>query len=739
MLSKDARESTFLNQSFLFGTLVLFTTAITLYSFGLYFARTSAEPKFTIDLDRWAWLGDLQITFQKSDGILANHPRSFSLDDPSLMLSFEGPSLADQSINAEFNLTKVPRKFVKVSRKNKSSVEVPTLTDLKKSKGIQFIQELNANESFARMEEFRKMQKLHQTLIEHFSVVVNSQMSTHSNENKVSMVAAAAKKPEFEYSTVTTQLVEREPAKVQDIDLKLKEASQKVDDLLRTQTAFLDRNLSHQHSNSTLRSADSLDSKDDVVFSHSILRGSQGIRGSASFGYLSSAPTASMSSQWSTSKVLLSKNEYSSNRTYHEVRGYSSSPAVVDHSAMNIQIQKSDLQTLAMMLVNESKVNTQSSASSPWEKFQNMVELAEPEFREAFTQDQILVGVQSEMITSEESGAGWRSYRLDGFWPTVTRARPRQTVPLISENSAQLLALTSGSRAQKAAGVVFGKIPPGWTVSLSGRNERGVFLNSDYQAVSSFSVDGERSFAFVNAAPGAQLLILKGQSSRDQGLVAIPVLAGQATHVDLTRLTFRKLAGFVYNAESNDPYPLAGIQVRLSGTSGLDVFTGADGYFEIPEVLTVSDYPVYLETDQAGGFTHRYEIGPDNMDNAILYRLGNQQISEWVDQLEGGVSAESGLAVVAVPSTVMDQAGTRKLRPRITSLLANPSLIPETYTISPSGELKVQRSIYSKLPRFVSVQLSEGPFAAELIDETDQLVWSHLLIAQPRIINILGP
>lgn len=727
MLSRDARESTFFSQSFLFGAMAFFMAVISLYSFGLYIIRLNAEPVLTFDLDRWAWLGDIEIGLKKGDGIPSTQPSSFTMDDSSFLISFENPSEAQKSLNAEFNLARVTRKLDKVSSNNKSSRHLPTPTHLKQSHGIQFLQELGESETIAHMNEPKKMQKLHQALVRQISVAMSTQMNIHSSKNKRPVVATAANESEFEYSIVSTHLIDRGPATVRDtprinnsdIELKLKEAGQKVDDILRLKTSFLNQ---QYH-----------------ALSHSLSQGAQGVRGSAPFGYLSSAVTEGMPSQLRTSKVLLSKNEYSSNRLNYESRGYPQSSPAVAHSSMNIQIQRSDVQALAMMLANEAKMNTQGPTSSPWEKFQNMIETTGPEFREAFTHDQMLTGVQSDVITSEESGVGWRSYRLNGFWPTVTRVRPRQRVPLLSENSAQLLALTTGSRIQKSAGIVFGKIPPGWTVTLSGRSERGVYLNSDDQPVSPFSVEGERSFVFVNAAPGSQLLILKGHSVNDQGIVAIPVLAGQATQIDLTRLTFRKLAGFVYNAESNEPYPLAGVQVRLSGTSGLDVLTGSDGYFEIPEVLTVSDYPVYLETDQAGGFTHRYEISPDNIDNAILYRLGNQQISDWVDQLEGGVSAESALAVVAVPTAVIEQVGGRKLRPRVSSLLDNPSLIPETYTISPSGELKVQRSIYSKLPRFVSVQLSEGPFAAEVVDEKDQLIWSHLLIAQPRIINIVGP
>lgn len=361
------------------------------------------------------------------------------------------------------------------------------------------------------------------------------------------------------------------------------------------------------------------------------------------------------------------------------------------------------------------------------------------QFRDAFSPNATVDGVQSDSLTMEEDGAGWKSYHTEGYWPTVTRAVAQQQIPMISENSLQLLAVTSGARVEKQAGVVFGKVPQGWTVSVAGHSGPSTFLDEQNQAVSPFTFDGERTFVFLNSNPGAQSLILRGTSDSEQGLISIPILPGQATYVDLTQLTTRKLAGYVYDAESSEPYPLGGVQIRLSGTTGHDVLSGSDGYFEIPQVLTVADYPVFIESDHPSGFTHRYEIRPEGLDKVTLYRLGSKQVSGWLDQLEGGISSESGLLIAALPNSLFENKLDHHLFPRLTPILQGPKLVPESYTIAPSGQLEVQKPIHSQLPRFISVQLPEGPIAAEVVDEKGGLVWSHLLIAQPGIINIVSP
>jgi len=452
----------------------------------------------------------------------------------------------------------------------------------------------------------------------------------------------------------------------------------------------------------------------------------QYMKAARSFMSTQSIPTVGHFSTKSAEQIKIAKNEYSPI--------YSSESATSSESSKSQLVAASQVRAATLSSQAMSIAQDEAAAQALVSKLGGIAQ-----FRDAFNPNTTVDGVQADALTMEEDGAGWKSYHTEGYWPTLTRNAAQQQISMISENSLQLLAIASGVRLEKQAGVVFGKIPQGWTVSVAGHSGQGAFLDEQNQAVSPFTFDGERTFVFLNANPGAQSLVLRGTSDSEQGLISIPILPGQATFVDLSQLRTSKVAGYVYDAESSEPYPLGGVQIRLSGTTGQDVLSGSDGYFEIPQVVTVADYPVFIESDHPSGFTHRYEIHPESADKVTLYRLSSKQVSGWLDQLEGGVSSESGLLIAALPNSLFENKLEKKLFPRLTPLLQGPKLVPESYTIAPSGQLEVQKPVHSQLPRFLSVQLPEGPIAAEVIDEKGGLVWSHLLIAQPGIINIVSP
>jgi hypothetical protein len=155
----------------------------------------------------------------------------------------------------------------------------------------------------------------------------------------------------------------------------------------------------------------------------------------------------------------------------------------------------------------------------------------------------------------------------------------------------------------------------------------------------------------------------------------------------------------------------------------------------------VSDFPIYVETetDASHGFTHRYEVNPSELENRELFRMSEQQVRLWLDQLEGGISPDSGLLVAAVPRELLKARPGKQLSGSVSTLSPFPSLIPETYQMAPSGQLHVDQALVQKVPRFLAVQLPEGPCTAEVWDHEQKVVWSHLFVAQPRIINVVGP
>lgn len=725
MLFKDTHEFTKLNSDFLSAVVAFFATTTVLYILGLHLIKVHSSRSIHLEVTRWEWLDQLDIDFEPS--------ADTESWDVGPSVSWVQPQQADQV-----------SQVIQPIQMEKSSLKKVRRTKHRTSSALSCSTVSSAN-TLQEKNEAKTMQVLHQALRRQFILA----MDTHSGREhgkprqRVQMVAAASSKA-HEMQTVVSLaglIPSRAPASVSiqveapqtQMDIKVHEASQKVDELLQIKQAWMstqvDSFIGPPLPSEMLPREKELPQTADL--------GSQGVIGSQAFGVLASIP--SRPSGVRSGGVLLSNNEYSSHRGHLQGRGYPVVPPFEKTLAMNTQIKRSDLVAFASLLSKSAEVSIQSESLSPLRKLQTALQSAKPEFREAFNSDQEVLGVQSTVMSLEGEGAGWRNYATEGYWPTVTRFRPHQSIPLISDNSAQLLGMAARARAQREAGIVFGSVPSGWSVAFAGHSEKGVFLNAENQTLSPFALEADRMFAFINAEPGARALILRGPAEDEYGVIAVPVLAGHATYVDLTRIDVKKLSGYVFDGDSQETPPLGGVQVRLSGTSSQDVVTDSNGYFEINHVLTLDDYPVYIETDQSGGFTHRYEVKPENFKEAVLYRLSDSQISNWVDQLEGGISPESGLAVIALSPSVLERALQRKLLPRLSSLMKSSSLTPETYSISPHGELQVQSPIDPQLPRFISVQLSEGPFVAEVVDERDQPIWSNILFAQPRIVNIVGP
>jgi hypothetical protein len=67
------------------------------------------------------------------------------------------------------------------------------------------------------------------------------------------------------------------------------------------------------------------------------------------------------------------------------------------------------------------------------------------------------------------------------------------------------------------------------------------------------------------------------------------------------------------------------------------------------------------------------------------------------------------------------------------------TLKPETYAITNAGQLEVNAPLSVGATRFVAVQVPEGPVLARVENKSGTIIWSELVLAQPRIIDIVGP
>jgi hypothetical protein len=301
-----------------------------------------------------------------------------------------------------------------------------------------------------------------------------------------------------------------------------------------------------------------------------------------------------------------------------------------------------------------------------------------------------------------------------------------------------MLAKLVGTTLQGEAGIVFGKVRKGWTVEFSGRAERPIFFDANRVQVAASQTDQDRYFALLNAAPGAHLLYAVKAGASDRAAVALPVLDSTASYVELTDLGTIDLRGRVLDATSRTAAPLASVNVRVVGQSGKLDLTDKNGRFEISRAVKVADLPLYVETLDREGYTHRYRARTDANDSLTLFRFPQKAVTGWLQQLEGGISAESGIAIGAVP--MLAAAHERNsLVAHTRPMLGGTTLKPETYSLSVDDRLLESGTLDAVPPRFLSVQLPEGGNVAQIENKSQQTVWSELIFASPGVVNVVGP
>ena len=357
-----------------------------------------------------------------------------------------------------------------------------------------------------------------------------------------------------------------------------------------------------------------------------------------------------------------------------------------------------------------------------------------PEFVEAYRWEEGVPSVSTEWISRDlDSRRGWALHRSVGFVPMIAWHAPEQKapVPLLSHNSALSLARLADVDSHPALGMVFGKIPAGWAVELSGRAEQPVFING--------------TFAFLNVEPGARILYLSKRngaapgllSEHDETAIGIPVLAGKATFVDIVEPRKRSIAGRVLKADEQGAHGLDGIQVSVPGQSNTAI-TDRQGLFSLSNVGTIGSYPIYLEAQATTGFTHRYTFDPDSLDSVELFHFSAEQVDLWLRQVEGDVSFQSGLVVGALKGLTAKHCtpGT-EFYPGVAPLIEG-ILAPESYVLSPEGEMLAATPMAKGRSRFVSLEIPEGPVVAFFGDKQGRR-WSELIVSQRGVINVIGP
>jgi hypothetical protein len=299
-----------------------------------------------------------------------------------------------------------------------------------------------------------------------------------------------------------------------------------------------------------------------------------------------------------------------------------------------------------------------------------------------------------------------------------------------------MLAATLRTTLQSEAGIVFGKVPAGWSVQFSGRAERPLFITTYKQFISADSMDRERYFIFLNAAPGTQTLQLIGSHANSGGITTLPVFAGTATYIDLSTSSYKTISGYVRDAATVERLPLKAARVQVMGQPGSAVWTDAKGYFHLRNVLVIANHPVQLDIQAAiqdvQTHAHRFSVYSDQVDGQDYFLFSEADLRAWEDALQGSVNPDAGTIVGAAPGLARAQ---NRYYASATSYIGLP---PEVYSLAPSGQPLPKAPLDSESPRFLSLQVSEGPTLIQLTDEADQGSLSELVYASPRTVNIVS-
>ncbi|MGK5083653.1 hypothetical protein WDW37_10140, partial [Bdellovibrionota bacterium FG-1] len=247
---------------------------------------------------------------------------------------------------------------------------------------------------------------------------------------------------------------------------------------------------------------------------------------------------------------------------------------------------------------------------------------------EAFEWSTPVEPVLEETLTTE----GWMTIRAADHWPVIYwNPSNKNQAAMISNNTALMLAkrVDLALTPQADTGIVFGKLPAGWEVELSGRAEKVVYL--DYHNGLAPTAEAPRTFAFLNVAPGTQMMVIKSVPSGRTSSVGFAVVNGASTYLDFTQMSPRNISGYVLDVGNEAAQPLAGVVVSIVGQANRVFLTGALGTFQFDSVDTISDMPLYLETASVTGYKHRYRVSPMGpVADLKLYRLSDQQIQGWV-------------------------------------------------------------------------------------------------------------
>jgi hypothetical protein len=341
----------------------------------------------------------------------------------------------------------------------------------------------------------------------------------------------------------------------------------------------------------------------------------------------------------------------------------------------------------------------------------------------------------SHQGTVRDASDSWVIGELRGYWPTLALRhtdRLGSRIPLISPNSIKSIEWIGKTEVQKDRALIFGTLPDGFKVALL----KGATGTPSWDNAWVSSGD----FVIPNVTPGAHRLHLASADGRANAILVVPAVQGVATFLDLTAIEVRTLKGAIWDAGYGHAVPVSGASVTVAGVESTRVVSDASGRFKIEDQLVVRGHPLFLDTDVAGEFTHRYSVDPAAQGPLSLFRFSDKQLMGWIGQLNGGVHVESGVLVAALPN-VPGALPRDRLVPFVQSLNDKLPFTPEVYTIAQdhtgADRLEVKRPLTAGASRVFAAELAGGAHILGLEDERGQAKWSRWFVADPGVVNVI--
>lgn len=268
------------------------------------------------------------------------------------------------------------------------------------------------------------------------------------------------------------------------------------------------------------------------------------------------------------------------------------------------------------------------------------------------------------------------------------------------------------------------------TKLLNSRSERPQIYSENRELIGNQKLDPNLFYytVLLNVPTGMQSIEIR--NTEGFGSIHLPVLESMTTYIDATDVELRPVRVTVSDSQSSTFLPVFGATVEWIGTAHTSV-TAQNGVAELPKVLRTTGYPNYMDViDPSSGQRHRVLVDADQMEVSV-YAFPTQKIASWLAQIEGGVSATSGVVLGS-----MDRRGA--LQPQKVSfgvLSASSGTEPETYYFDDDQFLSPTLESRKSTATFLGIELSPGVWTGKI--SKGSMETSRLLVMQPGILHFL--